>query len=297
MIVGRGNAPHFQILLPSDHELVAATPMLDWTTIPAPPGGAPRAGLDMFKASRAFLSRCSLSKEPADHTLFHQTPFIQFDLTDAAWERILTEYVNSELPQILEDAGVRSLSLFDDAVNKLTPVDPSSWVISGADLLLRESFNTAAVAAVPARNRQAAVPAVAATQGPAELSFLNVCTISLLEDGSSASSPLLPLARLAGMLGPFSTRDQRLNAISTVQLTGALLRQQLLSRFGCAADGAMAVNLKDLIMDTYLPVAFAAVRASEEELRREARDACAYRRSPQGRTDVEIARMSYLRFR
>lgn len=301
MPIVRGPAPYLQLQLPADDDLVAATSMLDWTPIAAAPGQNPMVGIDMFKAARAFLGRCSLSREPADQTIFQQTPFIQFDLTDAAWDRIISEYVNADLPQVLQDAGVRSLCGFDEAVSKLVPSNPGSWVISGPDLLLRESFDVAAVQAVPARGRgrgqPAAVAAAAAIPGPPELLFLNLCTISLLEDGSSASAPLQPLSRLAGMLGPFSTRGKRLDPVSTVQLTSALLRQQLATRFGCSSDGAMAVNLKDFILDTYLPEVFAAFRASEEELRREARDACTYRRSSQGRTDVEISRMSYLRFR
>lgn len=300
MPIARGPAPHFQLLLPADEELVAATPMLDWVSVAAPQGGAPLKGLDMFKAVRAFLGRCSLSHEPADQTIFLQTPFLQFDLTDAAWDRIIGEYVASELPQLLEDEGVRSLSKFDDVVNKLTPVNPDCWIIKGPDILLRESFDIAGIPAVPAQGRGAArqggVPAVPGVPGPPELAFLNICSIAHLEDGGSASNPLLPLARLAGMLGPFSTRDKRQEAVSSIQLTGALIRQQLTSRFGCTADGAMAINLKDFIIDTYLPSAFAAFRASEEELRREARDACTYRRSTQGRLDVEISRISYLRY-
>lgn len=119
----------------------------------------------------------------------------------------------------------------------------------------------------------------------------------MLEDQGSPTSPLLPLARLVGMIGPYSTRATRQNVVSTIQLTGALIRQELRNRFGCQADGAMAVNLKDFVLDTYLPSVFCATVASEEELRREARDACAYRRSAQGRVDVEISRIPYLRTR
>lgn len=133
--------------------------------------------------------------------------------------------------------------------------------------------------------------------GPAELAFLHVCAITLLEDQGSPTSPLLPLARLVGMIGPYSTRASRQNVVSTIQLTGALIRQELRNRFGCQADGAMAVNLKDFVLDTYLPSVFCTTVASEEELRREARDACSYRRSVQGRVDVEISRIPYLRTR
>lgn len=297
MPITRGPAPLFQLILPVDHELVVATSMLDWTAAAPAADGTQQVGLDTFKAVRAFLSRCQLSKQPVDQAVFQQTPFLRFDLSDAAWDRILGEFVDSELPQLLEDAGVRSLGGFDETIGKLVPVNPDRLTITGPDLLLRDPFDVAAVPARPARGRQAAVAAVAAAPGPPELSFLNLCTVHLLEDKSSAIFPLLPLSRLAGMLGPYATHDKRTDAISTIQLTGALLRQQLNTRFGCAADGAMAVNLKDFILDTYLPGVFAAHCASEDELRREARDACTYRRSAQGRVDVEISRISYLRFR
>lgn len=297
MPITRGLGPHFQIILPADHEMVVATTMLDWTALAPVQGGQPRVGLDAFKAMRAFIGRCNLSKQPADQTTFQQTSFLRFDLSDQAWDRIITEYVDSELPQLLQDAGIRSLGGFDEVVNKLTLANPDNLIIHATDLLLRDAFDTAAVPARPARGRQAAVPAVNAVAGPPEIAYLNLCTLPLLENDSSVTHPLLPLARLAGMLGPFSTDAKRRDPVSTIQLTGALIRQQLTNRFGCAADGAMAVNLKDFIMDTYLPGIFSAHRASEDELRREARDACTYRRSAQGRADVEISRISYLRFR
>lgn len=313
MALTRGPGPHFQIILPADHELVVSTSMLTWTPIAAAQAGNPaRAGLDLFKAVRAFIGRCSLSVQPADQALFQHTSFLRFDLTDDAWNRILREYVDSELPQLLQDGGVRSLSGFDDTVSKLELANPDNLSLTGPDLLLRDPFD-AAVAPIPAgRGRgggrgaagpargaglQAAPPNVGMVNGPVELTFFNLCTLSLLEDKTSPTSPLLPLARLSGMLGPFSTHEKRRDAISTIQLTGALIRQQLTNRFGCAADGAMAVNLKDFILDTYLPSVFAASQASEEELRREARDSCTYRRSSQGRTDVEISRIPYLKFR
>lgn len=297
MPIARGPGPRFQLILPADHELAVSTPMLEWAAVTPLPANQPRVGLDAFKAIRAFLGCCRLSKQQADNNVFQQTSFLRFDLNNAAWDRVLNELVDSELPQLLQDAGVRSLGGFDDALSKLTPANPNNLVLVGPDLLLREPFDVAAVPARPAHGRHAAVAAVDAVAGPAELAFLNLCALTLLEDEGSASLPLLPLARLAGMLGPFSTQAVRGNAVSTIQLTGALIRQQLTSRFGCVADGAMAVNLKDFIMDTYLPGALSAHRASEDELRREARDACTYRRSSQGRIDVEISRISYLRFR
>lgn len=297
MQVARGPAPDFCLILPADNELVLTTPMLRWTAIPAAPRGVAQASIALFKAIRVFLGRCSFSKAAADAVVFSRTPFLQFDLSDAAWTRIFQEYLDSDLPRLLREAYASSLITLDDVIKNLVPNSPDRLTLRAADLLLREAFDTPAVAAVPARGRNAAVPAVAAAPGPPELAFLNLCSIALLEDPDSPGSPLLPLSRLAGMLGPCSTRDKRLEVVSTVQLTGALIRQQLSSRFGCQADGAMAVNLKDFMLDTYLPSVFGATIASEEELRREARDACSYRRSTQGRVDVEISRISYLRTR
>lgn len=305
MQVARGAAPDFPLLLPADHELVLATPMLRWTAIPAAAGGAALASISLFKAVRVFLARCSLSKEPADAAFFKRLPFLEFDLTDAAWTRIIDEFSDSDLPRILRESYASTLIGLDDTLKSLTPNNPGNLVLFPADLLRREAFDTPAAAAAPARGGRGGrggrgappQPAAAPVPGPPELAFLNLCSVALLEDPDSPSLPLLPLSRLAGMLGPYSTRDTRLDAVSTIQLTSALIRQQLASRYGCQADGAMAVNLKDFILDTYLPAVFSATVASEEELRREARDACSYRRSTQGRVDVEISRISYLRSR
>lgn len=301
MPVTRGPAPGLAIVLPQDHPIVQATSMLDWKSMPAANGIA-QSGLDLFKAVRAFLGRCSLSHNQADQTRFNQTSFLQFDLSDAAWERIIDEYVDSELPEALLDIDARSLSQFDDAVKALSFSDPNNVILEAADLHPRESFDDPGRPVAAARRggrggAPAAQPAAPPVPGPADLAFLNVCTISLLVDTSSPESPLRPLAMLAGMIGPYSTRDVRRLITSTIQLTSALIRQQLSDRFGCSADGARAVNLKDFVLDTYLPSPFAALVASEEELRREARDACSYRRSAQGRIDVEISRLHYLRAR
>lgn len=298
MPITRGPEPGLAILLPHDHQLVQATLMLDWTPVPARAGRPAQAGIDLFKAVRAFLGRCILSRNPADQATFRGTSFLQFDLSDAAWERVLDEYVDSDLPLTLQNSHAVSLGQLDDTIKTLQFSDPNNMIIGAADLQLRQSFDDPGAPAGAARARGgAAARAAPPTPGPAELAFLHVCTINLLEDAGSPNRPLMPLAFLAGMVGPYSTRAIRRLATSTIQLTGALIRQQLKDRFGCASDGARAVNLKDFVIDTYLPSPFAAMVASEEELRREARDACSYRRSTQGRTDVEISRLNYLRAR
>lgn len=299
MPITRGPAPGLALILPQAHPLVQATPMLDWTTLPALANGGARAGIDLFKAVRAFIGRCSLSRNPVDQAAFLQTSFLEFDLTNAAWDRVLEEYVDSDLPLALRNCDARSLSQFDEVVKTLGFSNPNNIILRATDLNPRESFDNPGAPAIAGRGRggRGAVPAVPPTPGPAELSFLNVCTLTLLEDLNAPSSPLKPLALLAGMVGPFSMRATRLLVTSTIQLTGALIRRQLSDRFGCAADGARAVNLKDFVLDTYLPSPFATLVASEEELRREARDACSYRRSTQGRIDVEISRLHYLRAR
>lgn len=66
------------------------------------------------------------------------------------------------------------------------------------------------------------------------------------------------------------------------------------ARLGAVGKGAMARNLRDFLLETYLPDIFCPVMATEDELRVALRDACLYHRSDKGRLDVEVSRLSHI---
>lgn len=297
MPVQRGPGPSFPLLFPEDHALVKAAPMLGWQSVSVVRGQPALVQLEVFQALRAFIGRCELSTSHNELSVLNGVSFLEFDMTDAAWNRVFDEYLASGLIDALEGREARNLEALDGATRSITISNPDNLVIRPQDIQRRDSFDSPAA---PAQRRGAggAQPAVnPAIPGPAEQRFLEECKLPLLEDRDGLQASLWPLAYLAGMMGPVGVRAARVSAVSSVQLTSAMVSRQLTTRFGCTTDGAKAVNLKDFLKDTYLPGALAAPTATEGELRREARDACLYRGSEQGRVDVEISRLSLLRFR
>lgn len=224
----RGPAPDFPIVLPEDHAIVASSPMLGWKDVPHPAGGQPPLKqLHIFQAVRCFLGRCSLSTQPAEAAAWTGVSFLEFDLNVAAWNRIIDEYDVSGLAQALQNAGATTLEAFDQTTRSLNLVDATNLILEMNDVERRELFDTPAGGAPRGRGRGHAAARVAVVPGPPVLKFLEVCKIPWLEDTDGAVANLWPLAYLAGMLGPVSTRAVRLQAVSTVQLNSALIVQQL----------------------------------------------------------------------
>lgn len=272
--------------------------MMGWQSVAPGRGGGPAfKKLEVFQLIRCFLGPCSISSRPEESRGFESVSFLEFDLSNDAWDRIIAEYLASDLARVLEDRGVNTLQELDGATRELEFTNPDNLVLSFQDVERREPFDTPVGASTRGASGPSNAPPPVGAAGPPELRFLQECAIPLLEDHRGKGANLWPLAYLAGMMGPVGTKAVRSSAVSTVQLTSALVSQQLVSRFGCATDGAKAVNLRDFLNDTYLPGALAAPIATEDELRREARDACLYRRSEQGRLDVEISRLPLIRAR
>ena len=80
------------IYLLANEEVFTNTALfLDWQPAPAGPGGVAQVQMATFQTVRAFLTRCILSRTPADLVAHRAHHPLVIRFVDATWARILTE--------------------------------------------------------------------------------------------------------------------------------------------------------------------------------------------------------------
>lgn len=295
------------LLVPADHALVVGLPMLPWAQH-GDVNGVAFASLHHFQAARIFGPYLRLAKGQQDQAFARQISVFSFKLDTAAWERVLSAYVKAGLVEAVAEIGATTIIEFVNALDSLSFDDVSDLELHVADFAPCEPFDQPAVPGVPAqpavyqgrgaRRRciSAAVPAqpgVAAQPGPASLRFLDLARITSMESSGEAQ-PMWELSYLAGMLGPCFTRRSREDEQSSVRLIAPALHAALRSRFQVDTDAGAAAHLKDLLASSMLSQYFMAHTWSEEELRKEGRDALLWGGAPADQTRVEISRLSYI---
>jgi hypothetical protein len=236
---------------------------------------------------------------------------LTFALTGAAWGRILTELVASGLLT----TTFTLLRDFDEAILDLVVATPANLdILAGDYLAAPESFDTPAVAGVPGRaavaarpgvRRVAAIAAIAArpaVAGPPSLAFISMATITRLHEATEAA-PLLALGLLAGLLGPVSTRVVRIDGLSTVRTSTAILAPNLARHLGLTgplspdSNPALAVQLRAFVLAAFdaLTKIFATSLLTEASLQAEATDAFRYLLGTAAeRTAVEKRRIGFI---
>ena len=273
--------PDCPIFLLANDAIVAATPCLKW--LPAPPapgaGAAPRVQLSTAEAIRAFLTRCSISRIPANLQAARDTSILVARLHDAAWSRVLTELSASSVFPAGVIYGI--LAELDDAIRDATLANPANLELGAGDWRNAQAF------AIP--QGAGAAPQVA-RQALAPIRFLSLVTIDRLE-ATSSPQPLMPFAILAGALGPCLTQAERQSETSSVHLMATFISTHLSS---ATTDGARAIKTKDFVMGNRLPRLLLAHGAGEDELRAELEEGREYRADAAGRRSVESRRVLLL---
>ena len=84
------------VVLDGGELCVLATPCLEWTPVAAA-GAVTQVAIPHWRMLRAFISRCSISDDPASVKMSGVTSIFLLILNGAAWTRILTELRDSGL--------------------------------------------------------------------------------------------------------------------------------------------------------------------------------------------------------
>lgn len=295
------------LLLPADHALVTGLPMLPWVQH-GNVNGAAVVSIRHFQAVRAFGPYLRLSKDPQDIAFARQIPVLGFKLNAAAWERILAAYTQSGILEAVAEMGATTLVEFIDAFDALHFDDPAELELHRGDFIPCEPLDQPAQPGAPGRpavyqgrgaRRRLIAPAVqaqpglAAQTGPASLRFLALAHLLSLES-SEETQPFWEVSYLAGMLGPCFTRQTREDELSSVRLTASSLLSALKIKYQVDSDAGAAANLKDLLTTSVLSRYFWAHSWSEEELRKEGRDALLWGGTVADQLRVETSRLKYI---
>ena len=292
--------PNGHILLADNDRLVETTPFLGWQPAAANAAGQARVSLNHFEMIKWFVPRNCIPRGGAVETAAMGISPLVARFPIAFWLRTLNELTASGLEDALESDAATTIEEFVKVFRSLTISNPVNLQFAANDFAAcGENFDAPAGAAAGARGRGqgrgAVAPAAAAVPGPADIRFLNICTLLDLEE-PGATCPLGPLCDLVGMLGACLTRASRADERATVRVVGGLLKSNLIAGYG-EGDGLLAVSLPDYLKSLQLPPLFAAPTSSISMLRAEARDTVLYHRNDRGRRDVENSRLPLVRSR
>lgn len=286
--------------------LVVATPFLSWVSIGIR-AGVPQVTLNEWQMINAFSRKARGGPDAASQAALANRSVLTLQLSDAWWSAYLTELVASGLlrmPMAVREDLMRM-------VKDIIPANPANLLVLAADWAVCEEFDIPGIpgvpglpgrARIPGRGGRAAVAAVppvppvlpiAPTPGPAELVFLHLADLSLLED-NGAAEPWASVARASGMLGAAATQAVRIRVMSNVRRTAAQLKAAVARHLGLDAspanDAPIAGALGSFLAASPIPTGLEAHGVSEAELALEAADAFRAQRSKTDLLAVEESR-------
>ena len=252
-------------------------------------------GLPHATVTKVFLAPCNLNAAQEHQTRFESFNPLTFRLTAAAWSRILSEYVDSGLL----DATFDSPRELRRALNNLSIQNPTQLQLEPDDIVGAETFDAPAVQTQTAAGRgrghggrgggqpqlQPSVP------GPPALTFLDLSSLTILQQPDSPE-PLLPLAKIVGLLGACHTRASRMQPTSPAALFADLIVPNICSRLGApnASPALVASNLADFLASTELPDIYLPTAVDPAACREELLDGIHYRGTQEQRATVERRR-------
>ena len=269
------------VRLAAAEPLVAATPFLGWRAVAAAAGVA-RVELFEWQMLEAFSRKARGAPDGPSKAALALRSLLTLHLAAAWWSTYLSELIASGLL----GGTMRTRKELHRRLKALQPVNPARLLVASRDWSAAEDFDT------PGR----AVP----TAGPADLKFLDLAKLSLLEDGADGAEPWAAVARGSGMLGAAATRAIRLQPIAPLRTTAVLLRAAVSHYVGLEVaavnDAAVAASLGEFLRSPMLPAGLEAHGVSGPELISEATDSFRYRRSRDERPFIEESRLHLLEF-
>lgn len=284
--------PETMVYVPSDNPLVTKSPFLAWSTNNDQPN---LSGLPHAIFTKLFLPKCYLNPDHVAQHQFQNFNPLTFRLTADAWQRILTQYIDSGLL----DADFNTVRELQDVIQNLTIIQPTALQLEPQDINAAETFDAPATAGAQhaagrgkGRGRGAQeLPAQPAVPGPPALNFINLTSINTLQNHDTPN-PLTPLAQVAGLLGACHTRASRLPQTSPAALFADLVVPNICSRLGApnASPALVASNLADFLTSNELPDIYRPDNLSPSSCREELLDGIHFRGSREQRVTVERRR-------
>ena len=252
------------VYLDSDVPIVAATSMVGWRQRPRTDDRPAQSGLPHCIAVRCFASRVPIGAAPEDRAAAADRSIFTLKLSPGFWSRLFSELQRAEVHVSLEDLETHDLNDLDHVVF-CAHVDTNAIALRAGDFLPAERFDIPAVAAVAARGSRSARPAIAAVQGPDELRFLHMSSLTQLVDFNEyAASPFRAVAILAGVMGNCLTAASRIE-LATSQPVAAALRAHITSSLGISSpvgDAMLSSHLKSVLLSLHLPDVLRCTEAS-----------------------------------
>lgn len=262
--------------IPANSGLVARLQFVQWIPQPIAPDGVLRVAVATCHLMRLFIGRCSVGPSAADRQAAAQANVFTGRLHAEAWSRILSTLVDNGL---LEQP-CHSLEAFDKSLMNLELVDTAPLQLLASDWVPADALN---------------VPAAADNQELhdrlAYARYLNLASVSFLEDTSRPNRALQSYGYLAGAVGACFSQPAREREMDPMHFVIQQLRDHICAR--AVPDGQAAFGLKRMLPDLVLPAMLRAVTVNSAELTSEFIDALAYA-TPTLRASVEQRRLHIL---
>jgi hypothetical protein len=258
-------------------DVVTTTAFLSWDPAPAVGAGPPRAGLGTFQLLYAFGATLRTAPPPAVVGAVRAASPFTLRLNDAAWSRILTEFVASG---IFMNGPIADYTALQELIEGASIPNPANLHISAADLVAGQPF------IIPAGNGGGAVRARRMLE---PVRFIHLASVALLEDINSRS-PWKAVVTLVACVGPCLTHASRIDETSHMQEFAALFRAR---RPESTNDGALARALKNIATEVRLPPELRPALLTLDALAEATIDGLNYQ-SPERRQGIEERRVSLL---
>ena len=215
----------------SGSDAVSRTPFLPWQPMAAAGAAAQqRSRITTLQFARAFGTRCSISRVPADLAAAQGASVVRIRFNGPFWTRVLTELAASGFFVAGLFANLREML---ETLTRLALQNPQQLLITAADWSLGQDFVIPAGAGVAAAaRRQLLLPT----------RFISLVTADMLELSPPSPTPLKVLFDLLGFLGPCLTQASREQEVSTFQAAARKLSNSHASRdTHCRRSGSVAV--------------------------------------------------------